>query len=292
MKRISLYFVILFLFLASDIFSQDSIKRPAVKVIELGKNLYEITIMSCNIIASVGSDGVLIVDAGYKQTGKCLKEELEKLKGNDIRCIINTHWHFDHVGGNEILANKNTEIISHEDAKKLLSSDRFLMSDTIKALPLNALPNKTFIGSYSLSFNGNEIDLIPFSGCHSAGDIIVYFKNQGIVHIGDLVFSDMFPFVDYENGGSVYTLESRLGIITDMFPNNIRIIPGHGREYNKEDLKKYKEMISTTINIVKTEKDRGKSIDEIKKAEVLKEWKDWGDAFTCEDWIEIIYNSK
>lgn len=287
------FFIIGFLFIyISNSFSEDSIKRPAVKITELDKNLYEITMFSCNMIASIGVDGVLLVDAGYKQAGKFLLEEIGKLNGKNINCIINTHWHFDHAGGNEILSNSKTEIIAHEDAKNLLAEDRILMGDTIKALPENALPNKTFVGSYDLNFNGEKIDLIAVSGGHSAGDIIVYFRNSNVLHIGDLIFADMFPFVDYMHGGNVFTLESKLQIIIDMFPDDIKIIPGHGRIYSKEDLKKYKEIISGTIKIVKKNMEKGMTLEEIQKADVLKDWRKWENAFTCNDWIEIIFNSK
>lgn len=292
MKSRYFFIICLFSLIISISFAQDSTKTPKVMITELGNNLYEISMLTCNSIVSAGPDGILIVDANYKEAGKYLKTEIEKLKKANIDYIINTHWHFDHVGGNEILANNKTKIIAHEDARNLLLKDQYLLGDTIRALPKNALPNKTFVSNYNMSFYGENIELLPVSGCHSAGDIIVYFKNSNVLHVGDLVFADMFPYVDYEHGGSAFTLESNLQIIIDMLPDDIRIVPGHGRIYSKEDLRKYKEMISSTISIVKKEKGNGKSLDEIQKADVLKDWKIWGIAFTCNDWIEIIYISK
>lgn len=183
-------------------------------------------------------------------------------------------------------------IVAHEDVKRLCSKDQFLLGDTIKALPQNALPKITFDKSYQIEFNGEKVELTALSGGHSAGDIVVYFKKQNILHIGDIMFSDMFPYVDYEHGGSVYTLEKNIQKIIDNYPDDVKIIPGHGRICTKSDLKEYRDMILATTKIVKEEKDKGKTIEEIKKENVLKDWKDWGVAFTCDDWIEIIYNSK
>lgn len=272
--------------------SQDNPQIPPAKVKQVGKNLYEISLLSCNILASVGMDGVLIVDANYKEGSKALGEEIEKLGGIKINYIINTHWHFDHVGGNGILGDENTVIIAHKDTKELLSKDQFLLGDTIKALPHNALPKITFDKSYDMEFNGEKIELIAVTGGHSAGDIIVYFKNSKILHIGDIVFADMFPFVDFDHGGSVYTLEKNIQKIIDMIPDDVSIIPGHGRTLSKDDLRKYREMVIKTSEIVKKEKDNGKSLEEIIKGDVIKDWKEWEKAFKCEDWIEIIYNSK
>lgn len=267
-------------------------EKPKVTVEQLGINLYEITLASCNIIASISPEGVLLVDANYKQAGKYLAEEIEKLGGKNINYIINTHWHFDHVGGNQVLANDNTVIIAHKNVKELCSEDRFLLGDTIKALPENALPNITFDKNYQLEFNNEKIELTAVSGGHSAGDIVVYFKNANVIHIGDIVFADMFPFVDYDHGGSVYTLEKNIQKIIDMIPDDAKIIPGHGRVYTKEDLKKYREMVLATTELVKKEKDKGKTLEEIKKENVLKDWQDWAVAFTCDDWTEIIYCSR
>jgi cyclase len=291
MKK-SLLIPIILIFLVSVAIAQDNKKAPTAKVKQLDKNLYEITIQSCNILANIGPDGVLIVDANYKEYGKYVAEEIEKLGGNSINYIINTHWHFDHVGGNSVLGNDKTIIIAHEDAKNLMLKDQFLLGDTIKASPQNALPNKTFIGSYDMEFNGEKIDLMALSGGHSAGDIIVYFKNSNVLHIGDIIFADMFPYVDYDHGGSVFTLEKNIQKIIEMFPDDVKIIPGHGRICTKEDLKKYREMVIATSEIVKKEKEKGKTIEEMKKENILKDWKEWGKAFTCDDWIEIIYNSK
>ncbi|MFA5403731.1 MAG: MBL fold metallo-hydrolase, partial [Ignavibacteria bacterium] len=250
---------LILVFLISAAVSQDNPKVPTAKVTQLDKNLYEISMQTCNILASIGLDGVLLVDANYKECGKYMTAEIEKLGGVNINYIINTHWHFDHTGGNQVIGNKNTIIIAHKDAKELLLKDQFLLGDTINALPEYALPKITFDKSYDLDFNGEKIELIALSGGHSAGDIIVYFKKSNILHIGDIIFSDMFPFADYDHGGSVFTLEKNIQKIIDMFPDDVKIIPGHGRICTKDDLKKYREMVIATSEIVKEEKDKGKS---------------------------------
>lgn len=288
--KISLSF--LFLIITANLYSQDSLKQPPKKIKELGKNLYEITLEPCNIIASIGPDGVLIVDANYKEYRKFMIAEINNLGGSKINYIINTHWHYDHAGGNLVLGDDNTVIIAHNEVKKLLSKDQILMGDTIKAHPENRLPRITFEDKYNLDFNGEKIELIALSGGHSAGDIIVYFKNAKVAHIGDIVFADMFSFIDYEHGGSVYTLERNLQKIIDILPADVQIIPGHGRAYSIEDLKKYKDMVSSTSEIVKKEIKNGKSHEEIKKANVLKDWKEWEGAFSCNDWIDYICNSR
>jgi cyclase len=290
--RIITVFIFMFFISVSGIKSQDSNKCPPKKVTELGKDLYEITLQPCNILASIGPDGVLIVDANYKEYRKFMLTEINELGGKRINYIINTHWHYDHVGGNLVLGDDKTIIIAHSEVKRLLSTDHILMGDTIKAHPENLLPEITFDDKYNLDFNGEKIEMTGLSGGHSAGDIIVYFKNANVAHIGDIIFADEFPFIDIEHGGSVFTLAKNIQKIIDILPADVKLVPGHGRVYSIDDLKKYKEMIIETTEIVTNEKKDGKSPEEIKKANVLRVWKKWGKSFSCDNWIEFIYNSK
>jgi|WetSurMetagenome_2_1015567.scaffolds.fasta_scaffold27433_2 cyclase len=287
-----LFLFLLSLIIINQIYSQDSIKCPPKKITELGNNLYEITLQPCNIIASIGIDGVLLVDANYKEYRRFMLDEIKNLGGEKIKYIISTHWHYDHVGGNLVLGDDNTTIISSTYTKILLSSDQFLLGDSIKAHPEKLLPKITFDDKYNLKFNGEDIELIALPGGHTGGDIIVYFKKANVVHIGDIIFADEFPFIDCEHGGSVFEMAKNIQKIIDIMPKDVKIVPGHGETYSIEDLKRYKDMIVQTTEIVMSKKNEGKTLEEIKKANALKYFKKWANSFSKEDWIEYIYNSK
>jgi cyclase len=289
-KNIFLPAVIFSLLVTLNLHSQDSTKAPPTKITKFNDNLFEITLAPVNTIASIGKDGVLIVEANYVEYSRYLREELKKLGNDKIKYIIDTHWHFDHCGGNKVFG-KEATIIAHSEVKKFLSRDEILLGDTQNAYPDYALPKITFETEYDLCFNGDSIKVIAVSGGHSAGDAIVYFKNSNVVHIGDIIFSDMFPFIDVDHGGSVVTLADNIQRIIDIMPPDVKIIPGHGRDYTIEELKEYRNMVVKTKGIVQKELLNGKSLDEIKKANVLKNWKDWEGSFSCNDWIEFIYYS-
>jgi cyclase len=291
--KIKIHFLFFLIFIIiTQIYSQDSIKCPPKKITELGKNLFEITLQPCNIIASIGSDGVLLVDANYKEYRKFVLDEIKNLGGSSIKYIISTHWHYDHVGGNLVLGDDKTIIISSTITKRLLSSDQFLLGDSIKAHPEKLLPKITFDDKYNLKFNSEDIELIALPGGHTGGDIIVYFKNANVVHIGDIIFADEFPFIDCENGGSVFGMIKNIQKIIDIMPKDVKIVPGHGNVYSIDDLKRYKDMVEQTTEIVMDKKKEGKSLEEIKKSNALKYYKKWANSFSREDWIEFIYNSK
>ena len=283
-------FAVLSLMIFFNAYSQDSTKAPPTKVKKFTDNLFEITLVPVNTLASVGEDGVLIVDANYIEYSKYLKAEIKKLGKEKVDYIVNTHWHFDHCGGNKYFG-KEAKIIAHPDVKKFLSRDELLLGDTQKAYPEYALPQITFNTEYDMFFNGDSIKIISVPGGHTSGDAIVYFKNANVVHIGDIIFADELPFIDIDHGGNVFTLADNIQKIIDIMPEDVKIIPGHGREYSIIDLKDYRDMVLKTSDIVTKEILKGKSLDEIKKANVLKEWKDWGKSFSCEDWIEYIFYS-
>jgi glyoxylase-like metal-dependent hydrolase (beta-lactamase superfamily II) len=272
--------------ISSGQINPDSVK---VETRSLGGNLHLLSLYGCNCLALTGPDGTLLVDACYQELGEKLNSEIQKIKPQPIKYLVNTHWHFDHTGGNLVLG-KKALVIAHDSTRVWLSKDEPLLGDTIKAQPLEVLPKITFSDRMNIYCGNEEVHLIALPGGHTGSDILVYFKNEKVLHIGDLVFSDMFPFCDVTHGGNVMTMAANLESIITSFPADIRIIPGHGREYNMEDLKKYRIMILTTAELVSKE-IKTKSLDEIKKEQVLRDWNDWGLAFSCDDWIEMIYES-
>jgi len=257
----------------------------------LASQLYLLHGYTPNVIVSVGPEGVLLCDASYEQLGDKLTAELMKLGETKVKYIINTHWHFDHTGGNKVFG-RGAVIIAHENVRPYLSTDQLLLGQVQKAYPEHAVPNLTLTGPLKIYFNDETIKIIPLIGGHSNGDLIVYFEKANVLHIGDIVFTDMLPFIDLERGGNVLRLVENIRKIIDLMPADVKIIPGHGRECNIEYLRNYQAMLEATVKVVRAEMDKGKSLEEIKTAGVLKDWTKWavGPA-NCDDWIGAIYQS-
>ncbi len=272
-------------------YSREPLQTPKCKITQLNPGLWEITIASVNVIASVGSDGILIVDANYSDYARFLEKAIDSIGGGKkLNYIVDTHWHFDHTGGQKIFGG-GVKIISQENVKELLSKDDMLLGDTQKAYPVDALPNITFSDSLALKFNNSDIIITSVSGSHSAGDAVVYFRKEKVLHVGDIIFADQFPFVDTEHGGSVIRILENLNKIISFYPPDTRIVPGHGPTYSMSDLKEYALMVEKTTDIVRKEKQKGKSLTEIQNANPLDEFKEYAVSFSCSDWIEYIYKS-
>lgn len=290
-KNVIFTLLILTIFCINLEATQTKSTERKFEVKKLGNNLYKLFIFPVSVVASVGPDGVLLSDAAYESTAQMLLFELKKLGNNNIKFIINTHWHHDHTGGNKIFG-KEAVIIAHYNVTSCLSKDQILFGEIYKAYPEYARPDVTFDGKLKIYFNNSIIEIIPLPGGHTQGDVIVYFRNSNVLHIGDIIFADMFPVIELENGASIKQLTENLQKIIEIMPAKVKIIPGHGRDYTIEDLKKYRRMIFKTIDIVKEEMLKGKSLEEMKKENILKDWENWGiGPIKCNDWVEMIYKS-
>lgn len=286
MKKVFLTIIVI-LFTFGVLFSQDV---PKVRTKQLSENLHLINVAGVNSVILTGKEGTFLVDDNTEKAAPFLLKEICSITKDIIKFIVNTHWHFDHTEGNIVFGN-GKKIIADENVKTLLSKDEMLLGELHIAYPEYAIPNITFKDKYEMNLNDETVIITSLSGGHSAGDAIVYFKNADVLHIGDIVFADMFPFVDVDHGGNAITLSNNIKTITDMFTVNTRIVPGHGRMLTTEDLKEYRDMINGTIEIVKQEVSKNKSLAEIKESNLLNDYADWQVAFNFDDWIEILYKS-
>lgn len=289
MQRI-LVFLILLISILVNSFAQ---KKYTIKSSKVTDNIYKIEIGTVNLLAFNGDDGILLSDCGYKSTGKQLDSALTVLSNKQVKYIINTHWHHDHCGGN-FYFNKIATIISHDDTKEILTQDfnSTFWQEEYKAFPAAALPDITFAKKMTLHFNNEEIELVHLPEGHTKGDIIVYFKESNVIHLGDLLFSFGFPAIDFEHGGSVKQFADNLQKIIEIVPDDIIIIAGHGPDFTTDQLAEYKNMLLETLAIIEQSIATGLDLDEITKNDVLRNFKNWENGyFSCNDWIEIVYKS-
>ena len=243
-------------------------------VIKLTDSIYRITFpysLRPNIAVLTGSDGVLLVDTGHQETAEELIIKVEDFKSGDLKYIINTHLHSDHAGGN-LLVGKKAEIIHCQNLKEFVTRGVLrLVEEEEKEMEAMLLGQY-----YALDFNREKIKIIPYPGVHSGNDLIIYFSTSGVAHMGDLLLTQSFPAV----GPKVQEYLEFLEKVMASFPPRTKFIGGHGRDYTTEDLKKYHQMLLTTIEVVRQEMKKGRSVEEIKSANVLERWKSWGEFLT------------
>jgi cyclase len=261
-----------------------------MQVEKLSETLHKFTFsfneFSVNPVASIGRDGILLVDTGWAHTAEELNEKIRELSDATIKLIILTHQHGDHIGGRGVLG-KDATLIAHKSVKDELAGKYFALAP----LPGQELPLITLDGELSLRFNGENIRIIPAPG-HTQGDMVVYFVDSGVVCMGDLLFSDTYPVVFPAYGGDVDHFLETLEWLINLFPVNVKYIAGHGRDCSLEDLKAYHQMAVGTIGLIKQGMADGKTAKDMVAGDILKDWEKWSSAnVSSENWITQVYES-
>lgn len=280
--------------LATSVNADD--KAPSVTTSALTGNLHLLQGRGGNVVASVGEDGVLIIDDDYEEMVPAYEAALTDLVGAGAspRFIINTHWHFDHVGGNLFWADRGAVVVAHSNVRERMASrqDMKFFDRVVEPSPAGALPVITYGDSLALHFNGDDIEVQHYASAHTDGDSAVYFTSENVVHMGDLFFKDGFPFVDLGSGGSVAGYIAAADAVLARVDDSTVIVPGHGSLADKADLQRYREMLATTSDAVEARLAAGESVDNIVEAGLGEEWDGWGDGFIDEaTWIGFIANS-
>lgn len=245
-----------------------------------------------NVAVLPGPDGLLIVDDKLEAFSEKLTTALKPFGDGVPKFVLNTHWHFDHTGGNKRLA--EAVIIAHDNVRKHMAVDQEIkaLNKTVPASPPEALPDVTYNDRMTVHFNGEEIQLLHLPGGHTDGDTVVYFKTSNVLHLGDLFFNGMFPFVDVAHGGSALTLARNIRDITGRFPADAKIIPGHGSLATMADLEAYLDMLTSTTMFVQSAVMEGKDLKAIQVQGFPEQWKKWEWPFISQAmWIDLIHQS-
>lgn len=270
---------------------QPDFSKIEVKGSKVNGNVYMLQADpgSGNIGASVGPDGILIVDDQFVPLVEKIRAALKEAGGGPLKFVLNTHWHYDHVDGNKVFG-REAPIIAHTNVRKRLTTDQTLMGRAFPAEPKEAWPVITFDNSLSIHFNGEEIKVFHLFPGHTDGDSVVYFTGSKVVHMGDQFIAGGFPFIDWESGGDVEGFAKNVETVLAQLPPDTQVIPGHGPLSTYDDLKTYHRMLVETTNSVRQRMKAGKNLDAIKAEGFSDEWKPFGAGFIkAEMWIEAIH---
>jgi glyoxylase-like metal-dependent hydrolase (beta-lactamase superfamily II) len=267
---------------------QQDFSKVTIKTTKLTDSLYMLEGAGGNIGVSVGDDGVIVIDDQYAPLTPKIQEAIAKLSSKPVKFVINTHWHGDHVGGNENLAAAGAVIIAHDNVRKRMSSEQFvaLMNRKVEPSPAKALPVVTFTTDITLHFNGEDIQVIHADPTHTDGDSIVVFPKAKVVHMGDCYMTISYPFADVSSGGTFDGFIATSDKVAGLSDATTKIIPGHGPLSNKAELKAWHDMLVEIRTAVKKLADAGKPLDAIQKAKPTAKWDDkWGAKFIKGDQV-------
>jgi glyoxylase-like metal-dependent hydrolase (beta-lactamase superfamily II) len=269
--------------------ADDDFSKQTVKATPLTQSIYLLEGAGGNMTASIGTDGVLLVDDDFAQMSEKILAKLRELKGGSPRYVVNTHFHYDHTGGNEAFSGTAT-IIAAVAVRDRLMAEQTLWKKQHPPVSPKALPQVTFEKELTLHFNQDEVRIIHFPNGHTDGDSVVIFFRGKVVSMGDLYFAGMYPIFHPEHEGSLANYVRSIELVLSQIPDDAKIVPGHGPVTDKAALEKYRRMTRASIETVRTGIRRGLSLAQIQKAGLAPEWEPFSHGYRNTDqWLESIY---
>jgi glyoxylase-like metal-dependent hydrolase (beta-lactamase superfamily II) len=229
-----------------------------------------------NVILQTGADGALLVDAQSAGVEDSVDAMVRRLADQPVRLIINTHYHEDHIGGNAAFRSQGAEVIAHARLRA-----RAVVDTTIDELEWHRepahpddLPSIEIGTDTTLRWNGATIDLIALNAAHTDGDVAVYFREADVLHTGDVVEVDAYPFVDWWGGGSLDGTIAAVDRLLSLVGERTRIVPGHGHIVDRPHLLQYRSMLATVRERVLAAIDAGEDLSSVMDRGLSAEWDD------------------
>ena len=280
-------------------------------------NIYMIVGAGGNITVQTGKDGVLVVDSGLANMSDKVLAAIRSISKGPIRYLVNTHYHPDHVGGNEAIrkagatiaggnvafdlganASEGAQVIAHENVLNRVSAPTGKQS----ALPTGGWPTSTFIDNEKkLFFNGEGIEVIHMPNAHTDGDSIVFFRKSDVIATGDLFTTVMYPVIDTAAGGNIQGIVEALDRIVDLIipvygqEGGTMVVPGHGRLCDLGDVINYREMTIIIRDRVQDMVKKGMTLEQVKAAKPTFDYDPlYGTSsgfWTTDMFVEAVYKS-
>jgi glyoxylase-like metal-dependent hydrolase (beta-lactamase superfamily II) len=266
---------------------------PTLQVQPAGGTVNVLSGAGGNIAILEGPDGILLVDSGVPDAAEAVETRARGSNASKITVLINTHYHYDHTGGNERLGRAGARIIAHENVLKRLSTTQhiaFLKRD-FPPVPPEARPRTTFGDTGSLAHAGEKVLYRHIPPAHTDGDSTVHFANANVFHTGDLFFNGMYPFIDYSAGGSIEGMIGAADLMLKAVDAKTAIIPGHGPLATRDDLRAFRDMLAAVHERMTKLIREGKTLEQTLAAEPTKAYDDkWGKGFLKgQDFVRLIY---
>ena len=280
-------------FLLSTAVAQQDFTKVEIRAKPLAGNLQVLFGAGGNMALLTGADGAVLVDDQFAPLAPKIRAAIALLTDQPVRFVINTHWHFDHTGGNEAFGASGSVIVAHQNTRQRMSTRQVVdfFKVTTPPSPAAALPIVTFAESVSLHLNGEDIDAVHVANAHSDSDVVLFFRQANVVHAGDTFVNGPYPFIDMGSGGSIDGLIAAVKVMLARCDEKSQIIPGHGPMANKIDLQAYHDMLLTVRDRVKALLARGRTQEQVLAARPTAEFdaRYGAGAMRPDIWLQRVY---
>jgi cyclase len=273
-------------------FAQQDLSKVEIKAEMLAPGVAVLFGRGGNIGVSFGPDGTVLIDDQFAPLTAKIEAAVAKLGATPVKFLINTHWHFDHSGGNENLGKAGAIIMAHDNVRVRMAAGATVAGNVVPPAAKVALPVVTYEQGLKLHLNGDELRTIHTGGGHTDGDSIIVWKKANIIHMGDLFINGAgLPFVDIGSGGNAVHLLSSVEKAVALTNGQTRIIPGHGPMADQAALIAWRDMLKTVIGKVSAGIKAKKSLAQIQATKPAKAWEKADGFISGDAFVEAVYKS-
>jgi glyoxylase-like metal-dependent hydrolase (beta-lactamase superfamily II) len=248
-----------------------------------------------NIGVSAGDDAVFLVDDQFAPLTPKIIAAVRGISAKPIKFLVNTHWHGDHTGGNENFGKEGVVIVAHDNVRQRMSVEQFMarFNSRVPPSPKAALPVITFAQMVTFHLNGDVIHAVHVKNAHTDGDALVHWQNANAMHLGDVFFNGMYPFIDIGSGGSVDGLIAAVTTALGYANDQTKLIPGHGPLATKADLTAYRDMLVGAREAVRRLVAQRRTLEQVLAAKPTAAWDEkWGKGFmNPTNFVTAVYES-
>ena len=266
-----------------------------VTATSLGGGVYMLTGRGGTLAVAVGDDATFVVDDQYAPMVPRILAAIRELSPQPVRFVLNTHYHGDHTGGNEAMADAGALIVAHDNTRRRMTTEQFIefFSARVPPSPDGALPIVTFSDTVTFHINGDEVVAFHVDPAHTDGDAIIVWRNANVVHMGDIYIAGGYPFTDFTAGGNVNGTVAAADRVLAIANEATRVIPGHGPLSNTAELRAWRDMIAIVRMRVTALKAAGRTLEEAVAAKPSAEFDaTYGGGFIkADDFVGFIYRS-
>src|ERR1700730_4656295 len=269
--------------------------KVEIKTTDLGDNCYMLEGQGGNITVAVAKDGIIMVDGEFAPLHDKIKAAIEAISKQPIKYLINTHFHGDHTGGNELFGRDGVILVAEANVRKRLAAgtSNGLTGAQTPPAPLGALPSKTYTGAFRIRLNGRVADLEHIANAHTDGDTYVWFKTANVLSTGDTFTNGRYPNIDFANGGNIKGMIAATDAYLKLTNSKTRIVPGHGLLADKAALMEYRTMlVEARDRMAKLVKDGKSENDEVALSPFADLDAKWAPTdLASKNFIRVVYHS-
>ena len=244
--------------------AQRDMSKVEIADTELAPGIHMLVGAGGNLGVLAGPDGVVLIDDQYAEISDKIKAAVARISDKPLRFVLNTHWHGDHVGGNENMAAAGAVIVAQDHVRPRMMVDykNPIFGWESKASLGSALPIITFSDSVSFHLNGQDVLCFYVPNAHTDGDVMVWFPEANVLHMGDCLFNAMYPVVDVGTGGTLSGMIAAQERALKLIGPDTKVIPGHGKLAMRADVQASHDMLIVVRDRVKKLLAQKKTVDE------------------------------